>query len=255
MKLLALVPSLLAVALLSLVALATAGCGARGPAPADPATAPADRPAAGPADRAARAAPSSGTTAPTAGGPQPSSGRAASAPPAAAQASADAAVEMLLGGWVGAGESPFGEMPFAALFERLPDGGARAWADDGKGSAIAIRLQRAPGGWRLREQASLPGVGTQAYTLHLVAAETASDAAGARARLLFAHPERPGFLDLELSVAGEELVLAARLRGQPHVRFTMKRLPAAALPTLASRLHAPGTAPPADDASLPPAAY
>lgn len=243
MKFLAIVPSLLAATLLSLTALA-AGCGAssRGPAPADPS-----------ADRAASSAPPSGaSTAPAARSPQPSSARAANPPPPAAElARADAAVERLLGGWVGAGESPFGEMPFAALFERLPDGGARAWADDGKGSAISVRLQRAPGGWRLREQASLPGVGTQAHTLHLVAAE----AADARARLLFTHPERPGFLDLELSVEGEELVLAARLRGQPHVRFTMKRLPEAALPTLASRLHAPGTAPPADDASLPPAAY
>lgn len=255
MKLFAIAPSLLTAALLSL-SLAAPGCGAsgRGKAPADPATEPAADPA---AERAERSVPSSTpSTAPAAPSPQPSSRRAASAPPPAAElARADAAVAMLLGGWVGAGESPFGEMPFAALFERLPDGGARAWADDGKGSAIAVRLQRTPGGWRLREQASLPGVGTQAHTLHLVAAEADAEAAGARARLLFTHPERPGFLELELAVEGEELVLAARLRGQPHVRFTMKRLPAAALPTLASRLHAPGTAPPADDASLPPTAY
>ncbi len=172
----------------------------------------------------------------------------APAPAAPSPASADAAVARLLGGWAGAGDSPFGEMPFAALFERQPDGGVRSWLDDGAGSAIDLHLWPSPDGWRLREQATLPKLGTQAHTLQLSAAEASGD----RARLSFTHPERPGFLDIELEISGDQLVLTARLRGAPHVHFTMKRLPQAALPALAASLHPPGTRPPtAADAPAP----
>lgn len=148
-----------------------------------------------------------------------------------------ALVDRLIGGWAGSGTGPFGEMSFAVVFEREADGAARAWADDGKGTKIDLRVHRGERGWSLSESATLPGVGTQAHTL--VAATSASSTDGDR--LIFRHPERPGYLDLELSLTPGQLRLVATVRGTPHVDFSMRRLPDEAVPALRSRLHAPGT--------------
>jgi hypothetical protein len=166
------------------------------------------------------------------------------------EAAIGAFVERLLGGWVGAGDSPFGEMPFAALFEREADGSVRSWVDDGEGTKIDLRLHRTQGRWLLTESASLPGVGTQTHTLVPVALD--GD------RLVLHDQDRPDFLSIELRLttspspgagaapdpaAAQELHLSAKLRGEDHVAFTMKRLPDQALPHMRSRIHPPGTAP------------
>ena len=159
-------------------------------------------------------------------------------------------VDRLLGGWVGAGDSPFGEIPFAALFERQADGSVRSWANDGKGTAIDLHLHRKQGRWLLTESASLPGVGTQTHTLVPIALE--GD------RLVLQDQDRPDFLSIELRLmtspsegagaasdpaAAQELHLLAKLRGEDHVAFAMKRIPAPSLAHLRSRIQAPGTSP------------
>lgn len=176
---------------------------------------------------------------------------------AAQEAAISAFVERLLGGWVGAGDSPFGEIPFAALFERQADGSVRSWADDGNGSKIDLHLHRKEGRWLLTESATLPGVGTQTHTLVPVVLE--GD------RLVLRDQERPDFLSIELrfataagsdgaagpagataapgAPATQELHLSAKLRGEDHVAFAMKRIPEQALDHMRSRIHPPGTAP------------
>lgn len=158
-------------------------------------------------------------------------------------------VDRLIGGWLGAGSGPFGEMPFAVVFERQADGSARAWADDGKGTQIDLWLQRGElggkRGWLLRESATLPNVGTQTYTLVIAAGGAKEDGD----RLRFHHPDRPGFLDIELALTPGQLQLTAAVHGKPHVDFAMRRLPDGAIGTLLSRLHAPGTSVPAVQAA------
>jgi hypothetical protein len=200
---------------------ASTAAAALAPAPAAPA-APANEPAA----PATTAVPSNEPAAPVA---------------AAELARQTALVDRLIGGWVGSGSSPFGEMPFAALFEREADGAARAWADDGKGTKIDLRVHRGARGWLLTESASLPGVGTQTHTLAVSAPPTSSTSSTSDSeRLLFVHPE-PGYLEIELEFSPGQLRLLARVRGTSHVDFTMRRLPDEVLPKLRSRLHAPGT--------------
>jgi hypothetical protein len=212
---------------------AVSGCGAARPQPAAAREAsPASTAAAAqaPAAPAATAVPANEPAAPVS---------------AAELARQTALVDRLIGGWVGSGSSPFGEMPFAALFEREADGAARAWADDGKGTKIDLRVHRGARGWLLTESASLPGVGTQTHTLAVSAPPTSSTSSTSSTsdgeRLLFVHPEQPGYLEIELTLSPGQLRLLARVRGTSHVDFTMRRLPDEVLPKLRSRLHAPGT--------------
>lgn len=203
---------------------------------------------------ASRSAPPAGAARST---PSPATAAVSPATAAIEEAAIGVFAERLIGGWIGAGDSPFGEIPFAALFERQADGSVRSWADDGNGSKIDLHLHQKEGRWVLTESASLPGVGTQTHTLVPTALE--GD------RLVLHHPERPGFLSIELrlvaapagatssasadatgapgATAAQELHLSAKLRGEDHVAFAMKRIPDQALDHMRRRIHPPGTAP------------
>lgn len=243
-------------AFLALVTLPLVACASR----SSPAPSPSPSAAATTSAASDSAAPPSAPAAPT-----------APATPAPDDATVAAFLDELRGPWAGSGESPFGQMPFAVLFERQPDGSLRSWADDAKGTNIDLLFHRTAAGWRLTESASLPGVGTQRYTLAPTLAEPT--------RLVLHYPEQPELLTIELSViaAGpggatpssassgsapsapspklaqpRQLRLVARVRGEDHIDFLMRRLPDEATEKLRRNLQPPGTAPSIASSTLAP---
>lgn len=138
---------------------------------------------------------------------------------APAQSQHDAAVERMVGVWLGtAVDSPMGDFPVAFAFDRDPAGDIHARLDDGKGMYLDFRFHRAGGVWQLIEEGSIPGVGVQRHTL--VPDPKTADAAR------WVDQADPALLSITIGTiggAGDRVEWATVLRGEPHVGFALER--------------------------------
>ena len=132
-----------------------------------------------------------------------------------------AVVDGLVGAWAGELDSPFGAFPFEIEFVREPDGSVHGRAEKSPQEYFDFQFRRtAGGGWQLREEGSLPGVGVQTQVL-----APAGDDDG-RARWA----SEGGHLVVTVEVDGDAMLLAARLRGEDHATFRLRRVQAVSSP-------------------------
>jgi hypothetical protein len=153
-------------------------------------------------------------------------------------------IASLEGGWAGeSNTTPLGTMPFALLFDRQENGSLRAFSAYDRGTYIEVHFLRSESGeWLLKESASLGGLGHQSHTLSPVGTE------GDAHRWVL--PERPGYLVMDMSREGSRLVLDVTVRGEPHARFELDRLPDSEVPALREALEAQAERDPSRTPSL-----
>jgi hypothetical protein len=130
----------------------------------------------------------------------------------------DAFIASLEGGWAGEENmTPFGKMPFAALFARQDDGSLHSRSPLNSETYIDLHFEKDDTGrWILHEEAGMEGMGHQSYTL--IPAE------GENGSYRWIYEERPDFLTIDVGLEDETMLMAVTLRGKEHVRFALNRL-------------------------------
>lgn len=148
---------------------------------------------------------------------------AAGAPMPGAGSEIDRLISALEGGWAGAdNDTPFGKMPFSALFEWQLDGSLHSRSPLNSQTWIDLRFSRDDQGrWMLREEAAMEGLGTQRYEL-VPSGHTTADGLHR-----WVWKSDPDFLAIDLGVEQETMRLDVTLRGEPHVAFRLDRQPRA----------------------------
>ncbi len=159
------------------------------------------------------------------------------APPALAGNGLDAFVASLEGAWAArAVETPLGEMPFALLFERRPDGSLSAHTPWDAETFVDVTFTRAGDGrWLLVEHARLPEAGEQQRIL------VPAGLAGSTRR--FVDAADPDVLAVDLAVAEEAMEITVWVNGRRHVHGTLRRLPEEEVPGLRAQLEQMGRRP------------
>lgn len=158
----------------------------------------------------------------------------------------DRLVTALEGGWTGTdNDTPFGKMPFAALFEWQEDGSLYSHSPLNRDTWIDLRFARdADGRWILHQAASMEGLGTQRHSLAPSGERTADGLQR------FVYEPDPGFLTIDLGVEDELLKMDVALRGKPHVAFRLARLPRAGWAELKREMQTQGELSPEEGVSI-----
>jgi len=127
-----------------------------------------------------------------------------------------AAVDDIVGAWQGQViGTPLGDFPFAIAFDREASGDIHGRADNGGGMYLDFRFHKVGPMWTLTEEGALPDVGTQTHTL----VPAAAGADGPR----WVDRDDPGYVEIAVAVAGDDLVLTAKVHGEAHAVFRMHR--------------------------------
>ena len=155
-------------------------------------------------------------------------------------------IESLEGGWTGQdNDTPFGKMGFAALFEWQEDGSLVSKSSLNSETWIELRFARDEGGrWILHEAAAMEGLGLQQYSL----APTGELTGEGLHRWVW--EQDPGYLAIDLGVAGERMLMDVTLRGKPHIAFRLDRLPREAWPELKQAMLEQGRLTPEEGTSI-----
>ncbi len=170
-------------------------------------------------------------------------------PPAVAEvdcADVERLVTALEGGWTGAdNDTPFGKMPFAALFEWQEDGSLYSSSPLNSETYIDLRFARDEAGrWLLHEEAAMEGLGVQSHSL--APAGVAATAGLCR----WVYEPDPDYLAIDLGVVEETLRLDVTLRGRPHVAFRLGRVPRELWPEMKRELAAQAALSPEEGTSI-----
>ncbi len=144
----------------------------------------------------------------------------------------DGFVASLEGGWIGNdNETPFGKMPFAALFEWQDDGSLRSRSSLNRDTYIDLRFEKDDNGrWLLHEEAAMEGLGVQRYSL--VPTQVKGESESRR----WIWERDPDFLAIDVGLSGETMSLDVVLRGRPHVAFRLDRQPREAWAEIKQRM-------------------
>ena len=152
----------------------------------------------------------------------------------------------LVGGWASEhNETPFGNMPFSAVFEWQDDGSLHSRSPLNSETYIDLRFARdEKGRWMLHEEAAMEGQGIQRYSL--------APAAGLTDRGLhrWVWEQNPEFLSIDVGVIEETMHLDVILRGRPHVSFRLDRQPEESWPEMKRELVAQGELSPEEGVSI-----
>ncbi len=159
----------------------------------------------------------------------------------------DRLVAALEGGWYSDdNDTPFGKMPFAALFEWEEDGSLHAYSPLNRETYIDLRFARDEAGrWILHEEAAMEGgVGVQRYSL------APAGRSGEEGLYRWVWEEDPSYLTIDLGVVEETMHLKVLLREKPHVAFRLERQPREGWAAMKRQLQAQGELSPEEGTSI-----
>ncbi len=159
----------------------------------------------------------------------------------------DRLVSSLEGGWFGDdNDTPFGKMPFVALFEWEEDGSLHAFSPLNRETYIDLRFARDEAGrWMLHEEAAMEGgVGVQRYSL------APAGRSGDEGLYRWVSEEDPSYLTIDLGLVEETLLMEVILRQRPHVAFRLERQPREAWAEMKRQLQAQGALSPEEGTSI-----